>query len=177
MKLWIPPPRMKAAEPNHYGAFLDRSHRKVSPTHRFPLSKGAYGYRTLSCCCCWNRCNARHMRHVMFTFHTYYTYIYIYIHTYKHTGIQTYRHTDIQAYRHTYIQTYRHTDIQTDRETDRQTYIHTYMHTYIHNIYIYIYVCVSHLKRCKTSKFRRGQWPTHESTANEATHELGGYRH
>ena len=22
----------------------------------------------------------------------------------------------------------------------------------------------------------RGQWPTHESTANEATHELGGYR-
>ena len=24
--------------------------------------------------------------------------------------------------------------------------------------------------------FSRGQWPTHESTANEATHELGGYR-
>ena len=36
--------------------------------------------------------------------------------------------------------------------------------------------CVNHLKRCKTSKFGRGQWPTHESTANEATHELGGYR-
>ena len=40
-------------------------------------------------------------------------------------------------------------------------------------------VCVEHLNRCKTSSavlVCRGQWPTHESTANEATHELGGYR-
>ena len=46
-------------------------------------------------------------------------------------------------------------------------------------------VCVHHLKRRKTSidvsflrifYASRGEWPTHESTANEAIHELGAYR-
>ena len=50
---------------------------------------------------------------------------------------------------------------------------------FLNNDMLLLCVCVEHLNRCKTSSavlVCRGQWPTHESTANEATHELGGYR-